>query len=639
MKNIRRRDRRIGFAILVVFGLVFLVTLVTNLTQKKEIEVSAASLKDFDPGFIISDYVMGNYNSMTEAEIQKFLTSKNACKNTDSELYEELTKTSEAKWHFENGHFVCFSEEKFGDGEIIGKGETAAHIIWQAAQDYKINPQVLIVLLQKETSLITDPIPNNYDYRKATGYGCPDSAPCSSEYYGLKNQVRKAAALFSQVLNGGWTNYPLGENYIQYNPAKSCGGTTVNIKSLATSALYRYTPYQPNEAAISAGYGTGNNCSAYGNRNFYLFFQDWFGGITEEKTIIGSFNDMVAPRLFFVKAGARYVEPSSGQIYVRKGASFEFFKSSSTQGAEKNLCLALEKDKNCYLYADLEEIKLSDVVSLDVPRMMVAKENTKFIDYKNKKFGKEIKEGAEMIFHYKVNVNGKLCLMDCVLYTNLKELDAPVFKNMAVKRNFYVEMKQTVINTKTGIERTIEGEEKLYFEKLTYWKGQLCLYSKSLKDNECILYNDLTELNKAKIEKMAVARNMAINKGVVIDAETGKEIRKVEEKVLYFTKRTMANGKLCLQAEKMVGEECVLYENLSEIPNYNEMTRARKLTTIKETYYYDTLNNKNDEVIKSGVELYFSAKTNVNGRLCLQTKEDAEKGVERCVFYSDLREE
>jgi hypothetical protein len=53
-------------------------------------------------------------------------------------------------WHFENGHFICLSEERFGDGEAIGKGETAAHIIWQAAQDYKINPQVIIVLLQKE---------------------------------------------------------------------------------------------------------------------------------------------------------------------------------------------------------------------------------------------------------------------------------------------------------------------------------------------------------------------------------------------------------------------------------------------------------------------------------------------------------
>ncbi|MBR3179980.1 hypothetical protein IKF57_00400, partial [Candidatus Saccharibacteria bacterium] len=246
-----------------------------------ETKVDAASLANFDPGFIISDYQMGNYNSMNEAEIQAFLTSKNPCSNRDYNYYLALSANPKYKWHFENGHFVCLSEERFGDGEVIGQGETAAHIIWQAAQDYKINPQALIVLLQKETSLITDPIPNDGDYRKATGYGCPDTAPCSEKYYGFKNQVRKAAELFSTVLNGGWTNYPLGYNYVQYNPNPGCGGTVVNIRSLATSALYRYTPYQPNPEAIAAGYGTAV-CGAYGNRNFYLYFEDWFGGVTAD---------------------------------------------------------------------------------------------------------------------------------------------------------------------------------------------------------------------------------------------------------------------------------------------------------------------------------------------------------------------
>ncbi|MBQ3320879.1 S-layer homology domain-containing protein, partial [Candidatus Saccharibacteria bacterium] len=70
--------------------------------------------------------------------------------------------------------------------------------------------------------------------------------------------------------------------YIQYNPDSSCGGSTVYIENLATSSLYRYTPYQPNASSLAAGYGTGNSCSAYGNRNFYLYFNDWFGDSTEE---------------------------------------------------------------------------------------------------------------------------------------------------------------------------------------------------------------------------------------------------------------------------------------------------------------------------------------------------------------------
>ena len=276
--RVRRRDKRVWFVVLGIFVSVFLFSFLAQ-RFKNDGEVGAASLAGFDPGYIISDYQMGNYNSMSEAEIQNFLTSKNPCNNRDYNYYMSL---SGATWHWENGHFVCLSEERFGDGEVIGSGDTAAHIIWQTAQDYRINPQVLLVLLQKETGLITDPIPNNYDYRKATGYGCPDTAACSSKYYGFKNQLRNAAALFRTVLDGGWTNYPLGDNYIQYNPNAACGGSVVNVRSLATSALYRYTPYQPNAGAIAAGYGTAS-CGAYGNRNFYLYFEDWFGGINYEK--------------------------------------------------------------------------------------------------------------------------------------------------------------------------------------------------------------------------------------------------------------------------------------------------------------------------------------------------------------------
>ncbi|MDO4398733.1 MAG: hypothetical protein Q4C24_00330, partial [Candidatus Saccharibacteria bacterium] len=279
-----RRSKRIWAVALGVFVAVFLFTFLTAKFKDNE-EADAANLGAFDAGYIISDYQMSNYNAMNEAEIQSFLTAKNPCANSNYSYYLQLSANKNYTWHWANGHFVCLSEERFGDGETIGSGDTAAHIIWQAAQDYRINPQVLLVLLQKETGLITDPIPNNGDYRKATGYGCPDTAACSSKYYGFKNQVRNAAALFRTVLDGGWTNYPLGNNYVQYNPNAGCGGSVVNIRSLATSALYRYTSYQPNAAALNAGYGYGDGCSAYGNRNFYSYFEDWFGGITSGSTI------------------------------------------------------------------------------------------------------------------------------------------------------------------------------------------------------------------------------------------------------------------------------------------------------------------------------------------------------------------
>ena len=256
-----------------------------------------AYLNGFDPGNIISDAVMSNKNAMSVNEIQNFLNSK--VPNCTTEQLRGYNNESRAI-------APCLKDFK-------EDGKTAAQILWQAGQDYSINPQVLIVLLQKEQGLVTDTWPRdgwwwtknnlgqavmectnsrgqpaycvNAQYRSATGYGCPDTAPCDAQYFGFINQTRKAAELFRVVLDGGWTNYPVGNNYIQYNPDPACGGSIVNIKNRATSALYRYTPYQPNAGALAAGWGTAH-CGAYGNRNFYNYFTEWFG--STKYTTVGS---------------------------------------------------------------------------------------------------------------------------------------------------------------------------------------------------------------------------------------------------------------------------------------------------------------------------------------------------------------
>ncbi len=268
------------FLIGVVFGF---------LSMAQSQTTSAAS---FNPGNIITDAVMSNYNSMSVSDIQNFLTSKNPCNNTNYGLYlDQSSRYKTVNWHWSDGHFVCLSQERFGDGTQIGEGQTAAEIIYEAAQKYRINPQVLIVLLEKEQGLITDTYPHSGQYRAATGYGCPDTAACDSKYYGFKNQVFRAAELFRYTLDHGSALYPDNRSgvYVAYNPSSSCGGTNVYIENRATSALYRYTPYQPNAAALSAGYGMGDACSAYGNRNFFLYFTDWFGStqVSTSKTVKG----------------------------------------------------------------------------------------------------------------------------------------------------------------------------------------------------------------------------------------------------------------------------------------------------------------------------------------------------------------
>jgi hypothetical protein len=74
-------------------------------------------------------------------------------------------------------------------------------------------------------------------------------------------------------------------NNVRYNPNAACGTSPVYIQNQATVNLYNYTPYQPNAAALAAGYGTGDSCSAYGNRNFWNFFTDWFGPTTQRAPI------------------------------------------------------------------------------------------------------------------------------------------------------------------------------------------------------------------------------------------------------------------------------------------------------------------------------------------------------------------
>lgn len=173
-----------------------------------------ATLAGFDPGNIIDDATMSNKNSMSESDIQNFLNDKfgGNYKGGSPNGY-GVQAYPGYQYHVENGHFVPLAQEKFGNNGLpAAGGQSSAHVVWQAAQDYSINPQVLLVILQKEQGLISDNWPNYTQYASATGFGCPDTAACDPSYGGFIAQVRNAAAFFRKVLNGGWTNYPVGSS-------------------------------------------------------------------------------------------------------------------------------------------------------------------------------------------------------------------------------------------------------------------------------------------------------------------------------------------------------------------------------------------------------------------------------------------
>lgn len=273
--------------------------------------VAAAPVSGFEAGRIIDDAIFTNKDTMNVSQIQAFLNSKVPVCDTNGTQSSEFGGGTRAQWGAAHGHpapFICLKDYSEG-------GKSAAQIIYDKARAYSINPQVLIVLLQKEQGLVTDTWPLNSQYRTATGYGCPDTAPCDSQYYGLTNQLDWSAKMFRAIMNASptwYTPYVLGNNFIRWSPNSECGGGNVDILNRATQALYNYTPYQPNQSALNAGYGMGDACGAYGNRNFYLYFTDWFGPSIVGRRLPVVYKAQNGTELYAVWAGVKYYIPTYG---------------------------------------------------------------------------------------------------------------------------------------------------------------------------------------------------------------------------------------------------------------------------------------------------------------------------------------
>jgi len=265
---------------------------------------NAVTGQEWQPGRIIDDSIFTNSNAMSVADIQNFLDSQvPSCDNAGIGSHVAYADANDVVNHDGmNPKFTCLKDyyevpkitpgpgipaSNYGSTAIPQGAESAAQIIWNAAQKYSINPQVLLVTLQKEDMLVQDTWPLESQYLYAMGSNCPDGpsgAQCDPNYAGFSIQVYSGAALFRGYLdnmNQPWWSYakPYQNNSILWQDpyVQNCGSGNVYIQTMATAALYTYTPYQPNQAALNNLYGTGDSCSAYGNRNFWVMFNDWFG--------------------------------------------------------------------------------------------------------------------------------------------------------------------------------------------------------------------------------------------------------------------------------------------------------------------------------------------------------------------------
>lgn len=193
----------------------------------------------FNKNNIISDSELLDYDSMSLARIQEFLSLRGAL-------------------------------ESFTFDGVGGAIKNASEIIFDASHFHGLNPKFFLVTLQKEQSLITDPTPSQKQLSEAMGYGCPDYQTCDPQYRGFFNQINEAAsAIIGPKYLQGITD--TGTTISGWGPGitkTTLDGIEVTPDNAATACLYTYTPWV-------GAYGNGN--PNYGGTSLFAkLWDEWF---------------------------------------------------------------------------------------------------------------------------------------------------------------------------------------------------------------------------------------------------------------------------------------------------------------------------------------------------------------------------
>ncbi|OJV95494.1 MAG: hypothetical protein BGO47_03180 [Microbacterium sp. 67-17] len=237
----------------------------------------AAVASEFNAGYIISDENMYDGNAMDTGAVQSFIQRQNStCNSSFACLFNYRQSTP------------AMPASQYCAAMPAVTNDSAAGIIARVGQACRISQKALLVLLQKEQSLVTSTMPTKRSFEAATGFNCPDTAPCDPAFGSFFYQVYYGARQFQVYrLNPQWFRHQANAwNDVYWNPNAGCGTGRVFIRNAATAGLYNYTPYQPNAAALANLYGTGDGCSSYGNRNFWRLWSDWFGSPTEDPLMV-----------------------------------------------------------------------------------------------------------------------------------------------------------------------------------------------------------------------------------------------------------------------------------------------------------------------------------------------------------------
>lgn len=252
----------------IFFLLVFLTSLAapTGTLQAQKFDLHLLLNSGFNPNYLLSDGQLTNSAALTLEDIQKFLESKPGVLGTT----------------------------KFID--LDGQEKLASEIIFNASQNYRVNPQVILALLQKEQSLIENPRPTAYNFNWATGYGrcdsCDQNDPNIAKFKGFATQVDNAAGALRFYLDNSASQNWFKRPGILY----SIDSIPVIPANLASAILYNYTPHLE------------------GNYNFWQIWQKWFNKMFPDGSIV---KDKDGDQIWLIQAGKRRLFASRTAFYSR----------------------------------------------------------------------------------------------------------------------------------------------------------------------------------------------------------------------------------------------------------------------------------------------------------------------------------
>jgi hypothetical protein len=191
------------------------------------LSAAPASAAVYDPLNVISEENWRDVNSMSQADIQAFLSAP-----LPGEGASVLAK---------------YSCPEFGTHG--GAVKSASQIIWEACQAYNLNPKVILATLEKEQSLITQHAhvktakhSHGTDYHITYALGVGVFHDSTDWHPGFGDQVWGAAKRFGQLAGlYSWTPGKIKNVYSYPHAAR------IDIEPLngPTWALYTYTPYYP----------------------------------------------------------------------------------------------------------------------------------------------------------------------------------------------------------------------------------------------------------------------------------------------------------------------------------------------------------------------------------------------------------